>query len=51
VTTEPAGVLYGPTPLGEALRPSFEGSQAGAVLRKAGTLEELASGFVERSDG
>jgi hypothetical protein len=29
----------------------FEGSQAGAALRKARTLEELADAFVERSDG
>jgi hypothetical protein len=29
----------------------FEGSQAGAALRKARTLEELADAFVDRSDG
>jgi hypothetical protein len=48
--TEPAGVLYGPTPLCEPFRPAFEAPQSGAVLREASTLEELACGFVERSD-
>src|SRR5215208_7590478 len=48
---EAASVLYGPTTLAEPFRPSFEGSQAGAVLREVGTLEELAFGFVERSHG
>jgi hypothetical protein len=51
VPTESAGVLYGPTALGEPLRPAFEGSQAGAILREASTLEELAFGFVDRGDG
>jgi hypothetical protein len=51
VPTEPADVLHRPTTLGEALRPAFEAPQAGAVLREAGTLEELACGFVDRSDG
>ena len=42
MTTEASGVLYGPTTLGEPPRPAFEGPQADAVLREAGTLEELA---------
>ena len=29
----------------------LEGSKAGAVLREGGTFEELAFGFVDRSDG
>jgi hypothetical protein len=37
--------------LGEAPCPAFEGSQAGAVLRKASTLDELAYGFVDHRDG
>jgi hypothetical protein len=49
--TEPSGVLHGPTTLGEALSPSFEGPQAGPVLREGGTLEELARGFVDPCDG
>src|SRR5215207_9285539 len=51
VPTEASGVLYGPTTLGEPFRPSFERPQSGAVLREAGTLEELACGFVDRGDG
>jgi hypothetical protein len=51
VTPEASCVLYRPTTLGEALRPSIEGPQTGAVLRKAGTIEELARGFVDRGDG
>jgi hypothetical protein len=37
--------------LGEPSRPSLESSQAGAVLREGGTLEELTCGFVDHSDG
>jgi hypothetical protein len=37
--------------LGEPFRPALERPQAGAVLREGGTLEELACGFVDRSDG
>jgi hypothetical protein len=37
--------------LGEPFRPALEGPQAGAVLREAGTLEELARGFVYRRYG
>jgi hypothetical protein len=29
----------------------LQAPQAGAVLREGGTLEELARGFVDRSDG
>src|SRR5215211_2126385 len=46
VTTEAAGVLYGPTPLEEPFCPALESPQAVAVLREASTLEELAFGFV-----
>jgi hypothetical protein len=42
MTTEAAGVLYRPTALGELLSPAFEEPQAGAMLREAGTIEELA---------
>src|SRR5215218_4613934 len=38
-------------PLCEPSRPAFEGPKAGTVLRETGALEELASGFVDRSDG
>jgi hypothetical protein len=51
VTTEAAGVLHRPTTLGEPLRPALEGSQAGAVLREGGTLDELADDFVDHRDG
>jgi hypothetical protein len=51
VPTEPARVLYGPTTLGEPLRPALEAPQAGAVLREASTLDELAFGFVDRRYG
>src|SRR5215212_9065389 len=51
MATEPAGVLYRPTPLGEPLRPALEGPQAGAILRKASTLEELACVFLDHRDG
>ena len=56
--TSPPGVGRGlrrsPPPratLWEPFHPAFEGSQAGAVLREGCTLEELACGFVDRSDG
>jgi hypothetical protein len=51
VPAEAAGVLHRPTTLGEPLRPVLEGPQSGAVLREGGTLEELAFGFFDRSDG
>src|SRR5215217_6321542 len=47
VPTEAAGVLHRPPPLGEPFGPAFEGPQAGAALREASTLEELAFGFVD----
>jgi hypothetical protein len=47
VTPEASCILYGPTTLGEPSRPSLERPQAGAVLREAGMLEELACGFVD----
>jgi hypothetical protein len=51
VPTEATGVLHSPTALGEPFRPAFEAPQAGAVLREASTLDELAFGFGDRSDG
>jgi hypothetical protein len=43
VPAETAGVLDGPTTLGEPLRPPFESPQAGAVLRETGVLDEIAA--------
>jgi hypothetical protein len=37
--------------LGEPFCPAFEDPQAGAVLREASTLDELASDFVHHCDG
>ena len=50
VPAEAASVLHRPAALGEPLGPTFEGPQAGSVLREVGTLEELA-GLVHRRDG
>jgi hypothetical protein len=49
--TKASGVLHRPTPLVVALRPAFEGHQAGAILREGGMLDELADGFVDHRDG
>jgi hypothetical protein len=50
----PRGHWRSPPPratLAKPFRPAFKGPQAGAALREASTLEELADVFVGRSDG